>query len=232
MGLINAHTFTLGEFVDENAVNYAILSHRWQTEEVSLQAFKETYKVASRMRGYRKIVLSCKQAIADGYSYLWCNTCCIDKTSSAELSEAINSMYLYYQAAAECYVYLEDIEADADDVLKTEAAIKASQWFTRGWTLQELLALRRVVFYDMHWSFLSTQETLCSLLSMCTAIDERILFDEEPVTNRSIAQRMSWASRRSTQRREDLAYCLLGISMLTCPCYTCLLYTSPSPRDS
>lgn len=216
MRLINAHTLELEDFVDETTAKYAILSHRWQDEEVSFQAF-QNLKASECLTGFGKIYRCCKQALHDGHSYVWCDTCCIDKTSSAELSEAINSMYRYYQAAQVCYVFLSDVEAQLGSQEMTEQRLQESLWFTRGWTLQELLAPENAAFYDKHWNFLGTKQTLCAVLSLRTGVDEVILEGKEAISERSIAQRMSWASRRTTTRREDMAYCLLGIFDVNMP---------------
>lgn len=166
--------------------------------------------LASKMKGFGKIQKSCEQAVKDGYSYVWVDTCCIDKDSSAELSEALNSMFRWYKASAVCYAFLSDIHSDIlrDDTMTPQ--IGSSKWFTRGWTLQELAAPRHVVFYNHQWEYLGTKQTLSKLLSSQTRIDEAILNGESP-SNRTIAQRMSWASHRVTTRVEDTAYCLLGI---------------------
>ncbi|OBT94247.1 hypothetical protein VE01_07792 [Pseudogymnoascus verrucosus] len=166
--------------------------------------------LASNMKGFGKIRKSCEQAVRDGYSYVWVDTCCINKESSAELSEAINSMFRWYKASAVCYVFLSDVHTITLSGGTMMPEIGSSRWFTRGWTLQELVAPQHVVFYSQQWEFLGTKQTLSKLLSSQTHIDEAILNGESP-SNRTIAQRMSWASHRVTTRVEDTAYCLLGI---------------------
>ncbi|CAG8978176.1 hypothetical protein HYALB_00011492 [Hymenoscyphus albidus] len=153
---------------------------------------------AYQLMGYEKINRSYFQAMDDGLRYIWVDTCCIDKTSSAELSEAINSMFLWYRNAEVCYAYLSDVDEDSE--------LSGSLWFTRGWTLQELLAPSKVVFYGHGWTLLGTRESLKIRLSDITGI--RSLHDFQ---NASIAQKMSWASKRITTRVEDMAYCLLGL---------------------
>ncbi|KFX89989.1 hypothetical protein O988_08390 [Pseudogymnoascus sp. VKM F-3808] len=209
MRLINANTLELEEFWGEIDKPYAILSHRWEDGEVSFQNM-QNLALASTMKGFDKIQKSCGQAIKDGYSYVWVDTCCINKESSAELSEAINSMFRWYKASAVCYVFLSDVNSNAPNGEAMKLEIGSSKWFTRGWTLQELIAPQFLVFYDRHWEFLGTKQTLSTLLSLQTHIDEAILHGESP-SNRTIAQRMSWASHRVTTRVEDIAYCLLGI---------------------
>lgn len=213
MRLINAHTLKLEEFWDEKT--YAILSHRWGDGEVSFGDMQDP-AVASNMKGYGKIRKACKQAVSDGHDYLWLDTCCINKESSAELSEAINSMYRWYKAAAVCYAFLADVDGIAIGGGLMDQQIRSSVWFTRGWTLQELLAPQYVIFYNQQWEFLGTKQTLSNLLTSRTGIDEAVL-NGEPLSRRSIAQRMFWASQRRTTRVEDRAYCLLGIFDVNMP---------------
>jgi hypothetical protein len=188
---------------------YAILSHTWGAthEEVNFQDFLSG--VGDEKVGYRKLVKCGKQAALDGFEYFWSDTCCIDKTSSAELSEAINSMYSRYQAADVCYAYL----ADVNSVDK----ISTSRWFTRGWTLQELLAPSKVVFFDGDWNQLGTSFELQEEVSACTRIPTSMLSREKRLETFSIAQRMSWAAERRTTRIEDMAYCLMGIFDINMP---------------
>ena len=127
MRLLKSSTIELEAFF-ETVPPYVILSHTWETEEVSFQELQ--HKAAKKMRGYAKIRSYCAQAVLDGYEYVWIDTCCINKTSSAELSEAINLMYSWYQNAEVCYAYLADVPKDDD--LSQASAFRASRWFTRG----------------------------------------------------------------------------------------------------
>lgn len=225
MWLINARTLQLEEVWDERKERYAILSHRWDIEEVSFRDM-QNLSVATKLKGFAKIRRSCELALEEKYQYVWIDTCCINKESSADLSEAVNSMYRWYQASAVCYAYLSDVQADGSGQILLEQQIKDSVWFTRGWTLQELLAPPNVRFYNRHWIALGTKETLDTVLTQTTGIDEDILRGEEPLASRSIAQRMSWASERRTTRKEDRAYCLLGIFDVNLP----LLYGEGSKK--
>jgi hypothetical protein len=144
----------------------------------------------------------------------WLDSCCIDKTSSAELSEAINSMYRWYQNAQVCYAYLEDVPAEDSSLWSEDSAFRKSKWFTRGWTLQELLAPEIVVFYDHDWNEIGTRTELGSLIALITGIDTESLY--RPL-NACIAQKMSWVSERETLREEDMAYCLLGLFDVNMP---------------
>ena len=144
MRLINCSTLQLEEFFGTNIPPYVILSHTWGADEVSFAAFTSGQPLVGS--GYQKIVFTCQQAIKDRIGYAWVDTCCIDKSSSAELSEAINSMFAWYQKSVRCYAYLSDVsEASMDQ------DFPKSRWFTRGWTLQDMLAPTKVIFYDQWW---------------------------------------------------------------------------------
>ncbi|KAF2186699.1 HET-domain-containing protein, partial [Zopfia rhizophila CBS 207.26] len=135
--------------------------------------------------------------------------CCIDKSSSAELSEAINSMYRWYNNAKVCYAYLVDVPDDTD-ARKKDSAFQKSRWFTRGWTLQELLAPRDFVFYSKGWVELGRKEALRERIAETTQIDKTALIFCD-LRSFSVAQKIAWASNRVTTRGEDAAYSLLGI---------------------
>ena len=138
MRLLNAHNHTLEEFWDDRTGRYAILSHRWQSGEVSFRDAQDLV-VAERLAGFTKLRKACGQAVREGYDHIWMDTCCINKESSTELTEAINSMYRWYKAASICYAYLSDVDA-AEVSRGGVSKITESLWFGRGWTLQELLA--------------------------------------------------------------------------------------------
>jgi hypothetical protein len=193
---------------------YSILSHTWEADEVSFPSIQRPD--AASKAGYSKIWYACQDALVRRLKYVWVDTCCIDKTSSAELSEAINSMFRWYQNAKVCYVYLADVPAGTD-VKSPDSAFATSRWFTRGWTLQELLAPREIQFYSNDGQQLGTKSELKQQISKITGISECFLTGEVPLSQASIAKRMSWASRRETTRIEDLAYCLLGIFEINIP---------------
>ena len=138
--------------------------------------------------------------------------CCIDKTSSAELSEAINSMYRWYKKAVECYAYLNDVTAQ-----ESTSQLPKSLWFTCGWTLQELLAPDKVVFLDRAWEIIGDRRSLAGVISWITGVQEFHLIEPEKLSLASVATKMSWASRRKTSRLEDRAYGLLGIFGVNMP---------------
>ncbi|UKZ77131.1 hypothetical protein TrVFT333_004849 [Trichoderma virens FT-333] len=198
--------FELKEFGQENVPPYAILSHTWGEEEVTFQDM--TLSRFANKKGYDKIKGCCILARANGYDYAWVDTCCIDKTSSAELSEAINSMYQWYVEADVCYGFLADVPS--------KVAFSDSRWFTRGWTLQELIAPETMIFLDEAWNELGTRESLKQEIFNRTGIPMSVLSGSS-LESVSIAQKMSWAASRQTSRSEDRAYCLMGIFGINMP---------------
>ncbi|KAJ4003973.1 hypothetical protein NW752_010941 [Fusarium irregulare] len=211
MRLVNTRTIDLESFTDDNNVpDYAILSHTWEQEEVLFHDIG--HDAAKLKKGYAKLENCCRMARENGFEYIWDDTCCIDKASSAELSEAINSMYRYYQEATICYVYLADVPPES-----SVTEITNSRWFTRGWTLQELIAPTEMIFFDRTWYEIGTKASLVNVLSERTSIPAAILNDSEQLENTSIAQRMSWAADRVTTRKEDGAYSLMGIFGINMP---------------
>jgi hypothetical protein len=216
MRLINVSTLELQEFLgDGNIPLYAILSHTWGNEEVTFQDWADLQE-ASKKAGYLKIRGCCDQAKIDNIDHVWVDTNSIDKTSSAELSEAINSMFEWYRASEVCYVYLADVST-CDNTKAQLDEFRRSRWFTRGWTLQELLASKEVIFYSRDWVRIGTKQELSKELSVITGIHERYIHDSGAIFSATIATRMSWLSNRVTTRVEDMAYCLLGIFNINMP---------------
>ncbi|KAK7747183.1 hypothetical protein SLS62_009125 [Diatrype stigma] len=287
MRLLNVHTRQLEEFTGMPP-SYAILSHTWTSEEVSFQDYtsiisqgqgceKTQASLLAKRKGRAKIEGLCAQTVRDGYKYAWIDTCCIDKSSSAELSEAINSMYAWYRGAQKCYVYLEDVASgsgsaptstctkggrdsegdDTDDKDKDKdkdkdtndndsdrfqphSSFRRARWFTRGWTLQELLAPVELEFYDGRWRYLfvidrrarrcerwagsrerdRSSEHHIRLLAEITRIPEDVLLRGTAVATGAgtcVAARLAWAANRTTSRVEDMAYCLLGLLEVNMP---------------
>ncbi|KAH8163970.1 hypothetical protein CIB48_g4252 [Xylaria polymorpha] len=206
MRLINTATFEICEFPGDSATDYAILSHTWGEEECTLRDMS-TPGVELR-KGYAKIEFCCQQAVRDGLSWAWVDTCCIDQTSTAELSEAINSMFRWYTNAKICYAYLADV-IDQD-------GFASSRWFSRGWTLQELIAPKIVRFYSCDWTLLGSKSELEDLLQKITGIDAFVL-STGTFSQVCVAKRMSWAAKRDTTRIEDQAYSLMGIFGVNMP---------------
>ncbi|KAI1412805.1 HET-domain-containing protein [Hypoxylon sp. FL1857] len=215
MRLLNTSSLRMEEFFEESLPIYAILSHTWDKEEVSYQDFHNK-PLRQRKRGFQKILAFCEVAAFEGYKWAWIDTCCIDKTSSAELSEAINSIFRWYQMSARCFVYLSDVDSDPAQGLQI-SCFRTSRWFTRGWTLQELLAPRTACFYDKSWHYIGDKKSLCKAISEITSIPELILVRLRNIGDVPIARRMSWAANRKTSRKEDKAYCLLGLFDVNMP---------------
>ena len=163
-----------------------------------------------------KIRDACAVARTNGFRYIWIDSCCIDKSSSSELSEAINSMYAWYARAIVCYAYLADVPAEEDHGAP-RSKFRRSRWFTRGWTLQELIAPRHVEFIAQDWTSIGSKHTLISLVEGVTGVNERALLHLTSLDKFSVSQRLSWASRRQTTRVEDQAYSLLGIFDINMP---------------
>ncbi|GAB1317777.1 hypothetical protein MFIFM68171_07987 [Madurella fahalii] len=286
MRLLDVNTMQLKEFVSQSTPPYSILSHTWGHEEVSFQDI--TAGEGPLKKGWLKLVSCCAKTRSEGLQYTWIDTCCIDKSSSAELSEAINSMFKWYHNAEICYAYLEDvmihipspipsadnavipapsadnasspsstlssgahsesdtdsvISSDSDDPLTPTPAIRpnsippfpnttpapdpfsntrfmsefsSSRWFTRGWTLQELLAPSEVILLDNQWLEIGSRTSSAKQISMITGIPQHVLARSDWDAC-SIAQRLSWSSKRQTTRVEDEAYCLLGLFGVNMP---------------
>ena len=204
---------SLNEFYGTELPTYAILSHTWGPidEEVVFKDFLQNTE--KEKAGYQKIQF-CKQRVAqDGLQYFWIDTCAIDKTSSAELTEAINSMFQWYRRASKCNVYLSDVSAHSTaegDPQQWIQAFEKSRWFTRGWTLQELIAPSSVEFFSVEGTLLGDKISLTGDISKITGISEKaikggLIFDFH------INERLSWAEKRQTTREEDAAYSLLGL---------------------
>ncbi|KAH7068326.1 hypothetical protein BKA63DRAFT_423450 [Paraphoma chrysanthemicola] len=199
---------------DHHTPRYAILSHTWEGEEVSYSELLAG--TGTGKRGFAKIRFCAERAAADGLEYFWVDTCCIDKASGVELSTAINSMFRWYHCAEKCYVYLSDVSVTAeikDAVgfpISWRQAFRRSRWFTRGWTLQELLAPASVEFFSREGKRLGSRISLEQEIRDVTQISNQALRGQD-LASFSVKERMSWAARRETTRAEDKAYCLLGI---------------------
>lgn len=217
MRLINVETYKIELFMGNTIPEYAILSHTWGQEEVTLQDMQDLAHAVTK-KGFRKIEYCCQQAKADGWNFAWVDTCCIDKTSSAELSEAINSMYRWYSDSMSCYAYLADTEARTSDAFRKLLVRKTSEtkrhlprWFSRGWTLQELIAPYDLQFFTVDWVCIGSKRLLKDVISTVTGIPASVLDHSVDLYTYPVASRMRWASTRSTSREEDLAYCLMGL---------------------
>ncbi|KAK6434877.1 hypothetical protein LTR95_008937 [Oleoguttula sp. CCFEE 5521] len=241
MWLLKTSDLSLVHFHDSRDVRYAILSHTWNGDEEATYAELREGCDMNTARLY-KVKMTCAQAAQDGCDYAWIDSCCINKDSLTELAEAINSMWQWYYDASVCYVYLADlswecpvlydvasifsIESDEAPETRWTTAFAACRWFTRGWTLQELLAAKDVRFYcapkaadvtSERWGFVGDKTDLVRTLWEITGIDILALQDRNSLTRFVTARKMYWASRRQTSKVEDRAYSLLGLFGINMP---------------
>jgi hypothetical protein len=216
MWLIDTSTFTLTRFSSSSKCPpYAILSHTWglEADEVSFQEMilNVLSPSTAEKSGYKKIVETCKLSrTLYSLKYVWVDTCCIDKTSSAELSEAINSMFTWYEQSRVCFAFLSDLLPDSQ-------SLENCVWFTRGWTLQELIAPTEVIFLDKSWANRGSRRVLIHEIARVSGVATGVLDRTLALAEIPVAVRMSWAAQRETTREEDLAYCLLGIFDINMP---------------
>ena len=257
---------------------YAILSHTWglPQDEVLFDDMVSGLESARVKEAFAKVENTCRLAQEQNLEYCWIDTCCIDKRSSAELQEAINSMFEWYKSSKVCYAYISDVNLsgcpsapadnseaedsdgnwedynsdndhicsrnsrDLDSVAYSEDSydsernssnaeaytsdghfldqFRQSRWFTRGWTLQELIAPAKVNFYDRDWELIGPKDKdLAPIIQSITGIPQDFLQGKRKHTEASVAQRMYWASSRETSRKEDIAYCLLGLFAINMP---------------
>ena len=208
--------FSLTNDITYPTTPYAILSHTWgeDDEEVTFEDLKDGS--GKTKNGYKKLRFCGQQASRDGLQYVWVDTCCINKSNSTELSEAINSMFRWYRKAAICYVYLADVWTKDPSSNLWEAAFRNSRWFTRGWTLQELIAPPLVEFFSLNGNRLGDKKSLEVQLHEITGIPVLALRGR-PLSDFSFDERVLWARNRDTKREEDLAYSLLGIFDISIP---------------
>jgi hypothetical protein len=202
MWLVNATMLKLHQFSESNIPQYSILSHTWEDEEVTFQELVLPSSRVESKKGYLKIKQTCIRALEHGIQYAWIDTCCIDKTSSAELMENINSMFQWCKAAAHCYVYLSDLRPGTP----AEGGLGACRWFTRGWTLQELIAPKEVQFYDQEWKHIGSKADFSDTIASITRINVKVLLGYDKAKRYSVASRMAWAAHWRAERTEDLAY--------------------------
>jgi hypothetical protein len=207
---------TITSFDNSKPPPYAILSHTWAADNEEVTYADLNKGTGKAKPGYKKISFCGEQALQDNLHYFWVDTCCIDKNDKAEQSQAIRSMFRWYQNATKCYVYLSDVslhKRKAGSMLARftwEPAFRVSRWFTRGWTLQELLAPRTVEFFSKEWKTLGDKRGLKSLISQITSIPLQVL-DGAPLSQYSVNERLYWKGDRETKLEEDMAYSLSGI---------------------
>jgi hypothetical protein len=224
MWLLDTSDIQLKAFSGALAESYVILSHTWGADEITFQDMQCPDETVTQKAGYKKVKSFCEWAQARTITYAWVDTCCIDKTSSAELSEAINSMFHWYRNSIICVVYLSDVptanQADSSSTDLQQRKLLESRWFTRGLTLQELVAPKERVFLAEDWSFIDDSlwnEGILDVVSQITSIRPDVLNRLSELWDTCIAERMSWAARRDTTRPEDRAYSLMGIFQVNMP---------------
>ena len=216
------------EFHDDKTTEYAILSHRWiDSTEVEYEEMVNLAKMDRQeqdeirgRKGYKKIVDTCKQAKQDGYEWVWVDTCCIDTRSSTDILEAINSMYRWYANAIVCYAYLHDVDGPSFPTRKDDEKYPKDgwpEWFSRGWTLQEMLAPRNLLFFNEDWQPIGDKKSLADTLNTITGIPAHIFGNGLEGNRPCVAQIISWAANRTTTRPEDRAYSLMGLLGVNMP---------------
>ncbi len=217
MRLISVDDYSIHQFLGNAIPAYSILSHTWGNSEVTFQDMQQAGDSIRQKQGFDKIRFACEQSIMDGLKWTWVDTCCIDKTNHTELTEAINSMFSWYRGAARCYAYLSDVLAtscEQEDGRPShrpwEPNFRASRWFTRGWTLQELIAPVSVRFFGGDRTFLGEKQSLLQEIHEITGIPVSALCGD-PLVHSDVEERFRWAKNRQTTREEDWAYSLQGI---------------------
>ena len=209
MRLLKVNTngdFSLTRFAPNNIPSYAILSHTWEADDQEVTIQDIINGIESSKRGYEKIKFCGNQAQKDGLNYFWVDSCCIDQSSSTELSTAINSMFRWYRNAVKCYIYLSDVST----AKPSWESFNYSRWFTRGWTLQELLAPASAEFFSQEGIRLGDKKSLELQIQQITGIPIQALRGD-PLSQISVEERMSWIANRETTIEEDIAYSLFGI---------------------
>jgi hypothetical protein len=200
--------FSLHEYDEKRVPKYAILSHTWESDRQEVVFEDILNSTGKNKTGYRKIAFCAKQAAEDEIEYFWVDSCCIDKTNSTELTNAINSMLRWYRNASKCYVYLADVPGPSNG--QWQSASRCSRWFTRGWTLQELLAPRAVILFARTGEEIGTKATLEKVIQQITGYQEEALRGA-PLTGFSLSDIRSWSAGRQTTVEVDQIYCLFGI---------------------
>lgn len=210
MRLINTSTLELRWLTeDEPTPPYAALSHCWGIDEVEYDDLHSNTRDWTQKYGFQKLWGACREAFGSHkLDWLWADTVCINRSSSAELSESINSMYRWYRNCTICLAYLDDIYTASGP---PEDLLVSSRWMRRSWTLVELIAPRKLEFYTSKWLLVGSKDSLIPTLTRITQVDQTVLEDAENLGDLSVGKRMSWAAHRSALRIEDIAYSLIGI---------------------
>ncbi|KAI2639483.1 heterokaryon incompatibility protein-domain-containing protein [Hypomontagnella submonticulosa] len=212
MRLLNTRTMLLESLPNRlisDIPDYAVLSHRWDEDEVTFEDMKTRPEGLQDRKGYKKIQKCCQLASSTGFEYIWIDTCCINKANKHELTDTLASMFHYYRNAQVCYTYLADVPGD-DNPYEAGSAFRRCSWFSRGWTLQELVAPLYVSFFDQDWNEIGTKSSLQAVIREITGIPSQVLLMNSGGVI-SIAERMIWAEDRETSEPEDKAYCMMGL---------------------
>jgi hypothetical protein len=195
---------------------YATLSHRWGGKEPLLQDIQGKSVYDSELDpvgGITKLRSFCKTAHDAGYNWAWSDTCCIDRSNNVELQESVNSMFVWYHHSALTIVYLSDVPPSS-----VSGALARSAWNTRGWTVQEFIAPKVILFYQNNWTLYLDDHTpnhkesaaIMQELKNATGIDPAAVADFRPSMN-GAREKLHWASTRVTTHQEDIVYSLFGI---------------------
>ncbi|KAF1829888.1 HET-domain-containing protein [Decorospora gaudefroyi] len=208
----SSRRLTSADFSRKPIPPYAILSHTWGDDEF---LFEDLVNGTGESKaGYKKIRFCGEQTARDSLQYFWLDTCCIDKWKISELSHAINSMFRWYKNAAKCYAFLSDVSTSPTDAQRHqstwEASFRKSRWFTRGWTLQELLAPALIDFFSLEGQRIGDKASLEQQICEITRIPATALRGDA-LDEFSIPERMAWMAGRQTKEEEDMAYSLIGI---------------------
>ena len=227
MRLLNVHTFEFSDYSDD-LPKYAIASHRWKAgTEATIKDVRN--KRNTDKDGYEKVESFAKYVREHvcHVEWLWIDTCCVNQDSSQEVTEAVNSMFRWYSNAEVCLAYLADV-SDTEN----EREFRRSEWFRRGWTLQELLAPQMVVFLSASWELIghrgrdewtgsgnqiASGPALEAAISTITGVPECVLHNYTRSMSFSTEERLSWICSRKTTKEEDMSYSLLGIFDVTMP---------------
>jgi hypothetical protein len=197
---------------EDSILPYAVLSHTWGADTAEVTFRDMTNSTGKDKAGYKKIRFCSEQAKQDGLQYIWIHTCCTDKANKAELTHAIN----WYRNAIRCYVYLSDVSSPARESNKEESTplwelqFRKSRWFTRGWTLQELLAPKTVEFFSKEGKRLGDRLSLEQPIHETSGIPVSAL-QGAPLSQFSVDKRLLWNKDWQTKLEEDKSYSLLGI---------------------
>lgn len=217
----------LTEDLDNNLPPYAILSHTWGADGDEVTFDDLTLQSYHSKPGYSKIRFCSNQAKKDNLENFWVDTCCINKKDQNEFSKSINSMFRWYRNAERCYVYLSDVShypdnnhrnGDSEPKRSWKPDFRKSRWFTRGWTLQELIAPPSVEFFSREGERLGNKETLEQLIAEITGLPITALRGT-PLSRFTLDERIKWSAKRNTKNAEDKVYCLFGIFNIYLPVF-------------